>query len=503
MKRAVGPSLFILISAFWAESSIAQNTKTAAEILKRFEKINSQDQCSLGDDLKYVCDSMTKLSCTPGTFDDGTGVALSDEEYQAKIDPMKRKATEIYTKNILEMLQDPDAKYDFIRTMAIKATKQANTPNCISEKKKEQEDCYKTVAGLLSSKSVNQMFSPMPKAGMGIAMGLPVDPGFDLAAYDALMENTAYKESLERARKKTLKIVSDDRLDQKIEKKIFPRVKELLISKIKSSISDVKTRDALISKIQNITYAGNDCASLVPGRPEENTVNGLMVENAYYSPKKQEFRFCNGYLLNNTSEFMIVKVIAHELSHSIDPGHIDQPKGVGFSYQQDAKSTLQDLENQFPFKGVAGCLRSKESIGARTINTYKAPSSTNPFAKKDQIGESFSDWMAAELLPEYMDQYHPRLTQNQRLTGYSNVFRTYCSEKRRSDFDVHPDVMDRIDRLLMANPEVRKQVGCSSKSKNVHYCKLGEEYRGTEPEALPTPTKDAEESDEHEGHYHE
>lgn len=489
--------------AQWCTLAHAQSPVEMSNLLQRLKGINQPEQCTLNDDLKYVCDSMTTLSCKPGTFDDGTGVALSDEDYEAKIQPLKKKATTTYRKNILGMLENSDPAYELVRNLALKATLQKDTPECLSSEKSEKKKCYERVASLLTDKSVNQMFSIKPLREMGIASGEPIDRRMDFDAYSTLMDNTLYKESLQKSYQKTLEEVSDDRLSKKIETKIFPRVKELLIAKIKKSVSDLKTQESLINKIQNISYAGNDCSSLIGGSSDDGSVNGLMVENAYYSSKKQEFRFCNGYLLNNTSEFMIVKVIAHELSHSIDPGHVDQPKGVGFAYQQDETSKIEDLEKQFPFKDVVGCLRSKESIGARTINTYRPQLKVNPFAKKDQIGESFSDWMAAELLPEYMGKYHPKLTQNQLVTGYSNAFRTYCKTTRRESFDVHPNVMDRIDRLMMANTDIRKQVGCGE-SKSIHHCKVGDGFVGTPPDPLPVATPSQNPiNDQHEGHNHD
>jgi hypothetical protein len=95
----------------------------------------------------------------------------------------------------------------------------------------------------------------------------------------------------------------------------------------------------------------------------------------------------------------------------------------------------------------------------------------------DQIGEAFSDWMGTEILADYMEKNMSSLSQKKKMNGISNLSSRFCYEG--SGFDVHPDSKLRIDRLLMANPKIRDQIGCSTPKNNVHYCKIGEDFKGT------------------------
>ncbi len=100
------------------------------------------------------------------------------------------------------------------------------------------------------------------------------------------------------------------------------------------------------------------------------------------------------------------------------------------------------------------------------------------FCGDDQIGESFADWVSAEILPEYMSQYHPELTAEKNELGYANVFRGHCDNLTPSvdlslvKFDVHPPLKARVNKILLANPKVRKQMGCPVEMAGATYCSV-------------------------------
>ncbi len=61
--------------------------------------------------------------------------------------------------------------------------------------------------------------------------------------------------------------------------------------------------------------------------------------------------------------------------------------------------------------------------------------------------------------------------------GVSNVFRHFCINEHQhshredeGDFKKHPSASKRIDRILMANPKIREQIGCASEQKGLQYC---------------------------------
>jgi hypothetical protein len=483
MKLVNGIAVFGLFSSLgaFAQSSPQPVTPSVSETLDRLMKVNSSGlKCTLNKEIEYVCDSMSTLACKPGTFDDGTGKVLSNEDYQAKVDPMKVKVKGFYRESILKMLKNDDPKYALVRELSMKATNQIGTPECSSSKKSEIQQCYERIASDLAGRQTNSEFGGGGNGGGSFGSGGLGGTTLDFETYNVLSKNQVFKDSIQSAHLKSLEVVTDQKLTKKVENEVFPRVKKIMIEKVKANVADEKVRNAIIRKIENISYQGSDCSSL--SKSSESTVNGLMIENAFYSPNSQTFRFCNGFLLHNSSEFAMAMIIAHELSHSIDPCWIDKPEGAAPITYSESK-TLKEYESEFPFKNILSCLRSKESIGSKTNPKFGAKTNEqqygNPFCRNDQIGESFSDWMGSEILPEYISKHHSKLSQNQKVVGYSNVFRNFCGDFDWSDFEVHPDITKRIDRIIMANHDVRKQVGCGDPKNDVHQCKTGEEFTGT------------------------
>jgi hypothetical protein len=465
--------------------------KEADTILKNLTSVNAEKlQCTTPAGLEYVCEDMAKLSCKPGRFDDGTGVARSNDEIQERFDSLQKKAKTLYQTRILQILNDPGPQYAQVRRLAMAATNQSDTPDCISKDKTAQSRCYAQIAALLGSNFAKNDFRDRRSNPI-----VSKNDEFDFATLEALKNNLAFSKALAAAKKDSFKMVDQSAQTKRIETEVFPRVRKLIIDRLAQIVPDQKTRAAMIDKLNNITFNGNACSSI---GGEEGEVSSLLVSNAYYSSRTQEFRFCNGYLLSNDSEFMLTKVIAHELTHSIDPCRIGQIEGMGFQYS--TPSDLEKGEKEYPIPNLVQCLRAKESVGAsrgewnRVQKIAPEHSEMSDYEKKqvkfcggDQIGESVGDWMAAEVLPVYMSKYHPTLTKEQKIIGYSNVMRSYCSKKESNGispgrWDEHPEVEDRINRILMANAKVRSDIGCLPPKDGLHYCRPGEPFMGTRVE---------------------
>ncbi len=461
-------------------------------IIEEIEGINKKKPCQIDPAMAYVCDSMSTFSCKPGTFEDGTGKVLSEDDYQKKIAPIRARVEKVYETAVLKALNDQDPKYELVRELAVKATLQSGTPGCEMEKKTGRNECFKRVASILAAHRTRAEFGPHIQSQFSDENA---KSAFDHDAFYELIRNGAFSSAMNDAHKKAVGMVTDATIEKKIRKEIFPEVRTLLIEKVKESIADPEIERKVIQKIQNIGFSGVDCSSMLFGGEQEGKIPGLMFSNAYYSAEDQTFRFCNGFLLKNNSEFSIAMVIAHELSHSIDPCHIQKPIAsppVKYSETPDPKL----LEGQYPIPGLLQCLRARESIGAvnrREHVNSKSDSETSgknvvvlhrqraPFCDhQDQIGEAFSDWMGAEVLGDFIEKNHSKLSPREKLVGYSNVFRSLKGcDSSEEDFDIHPSKKNRIDRLIMANPEVRSQIGCGEPANGLHHCKAGETFEGT------------------------
>lgn len=227
--------------------------------------------------------------------------------------------------------------------------------------------------------------------------------------------------------------------------------------------------------------------------------------NAYYLANNNKIKYCRGYLNNNLSEFTLARIISHELSHAIDPCNMSLKLQDQTAKIEDIPNLIK-LDSQYPIAGLLTCLRSERSIAAiSSINEIqKSRSSTfqsdisldeehsikyqnqvSAFSNipnikfdhclNDQITESTSDWFSFELLVDYIEEKYPILTTAQWQIGFSNAMRKICSltkTKPISDekFDLHPEVYNRINRLLLVNPKVRAKMNCPKEHPEYIYC---------------------------------
>jgi hypothetical protein len=405
---------------------------------------------------KPICLEMAKFSCAQGEYDDGTGVArvnkLGASNQQLTGEDFKQ-AQNVF----IEALKNPDNAY--FTKMAAKTTGMNTSPFCNSPDNDDIKTCRENIAASLADYALKQIFLGTdinPKNGEFL-------PG-SLEEKMFLTENILYT----NAEKKISELMSnkfkDKKLEEKIANKIFPAMRSLVIAQINRNVKDPATRELMANKVRSIQFAGTNCKT-EENRENPNNVSGLLLPNAFYNPLSHSFTFCNGMALNNQSEFQIAHTIAHELAHSIDPcnivlGHPD------LAYDYKSTTTREKMEADFPFPNLLNCLRDEKSIHARPAPPDDEPLADNQllFCYDDQIGESFADWIATETTPEYMTNNHPKLTQKQMQLGYANIFRRNCENeanlKAKDTKDVHPWLEDRINKLILTQPQIRKQMGC-------------------------------------------
>ncbi len=318
----------------------------------------------------------------------------------------------------------------------------------------------------------------------------------------------------EEAQKQILAIIKKEHhqedLDTRVRDQIFPKIKELLIGRIGNMPGDEEIKQNLINKVHAIKYSGSDCDHL-GGIIETVNMDLALMPNAFYNTEANDFHFCTGLRIHNTSDFQLAFIIAHELSHSLDPcGASMGPSDYSIRYQhkpiQDQEDEAGQLsraeaESQYIWPKLVSCLRSGSSVHAlvRTdtsssskavgskvkTTTTKGPAdfSEKGFCSNDdQIGESFADWMASEILPTYMDLTYAdssdpakHLTPEQFRVGYSNVWRGFCVNRlhdlfEQDEFDVHPSEEDRTNKIILMQPHIRTQMGCPEKLTGRTYC---------------------------------
>jgi hypothetical protein len=479
-----------------------------------------------------LCGDLYRFSCAPGEWNDGTGRAGDDELVREKVGKLKADLAKKAAKNFAELLSSPKGAY--LRRVALSAFGMTHAPTC--KNAAGSKGCNLTLAKALATQVTKNLF---PRGGPG-GPGGPGGRPASLRDLDLLTQNAQYRRLEKRFKAEAKLALRDQNAEAKIEKKIFPEVRKMLVNLLRRKVPDPKVREILVTKVSGIEFDGTDCASPVPpdatGDSYNPSLSAMLEPNAYYTPAKNTFRFCNGFLLRNKSEFQIASVVAHELAHAIDPCLIGHgPRDFRFDYSDPLNREVS--EQEYPLPNLLGCLRGEDSVQAsflppgmnpegesrgaaspservkaleekiarlnkrildkattrkereslrdeKTLSLNELaraqrilsesleqegeggpPPPENAFCEQDQIGESVADWISGEILPAYIKKHYPKLSREQRQTGFANVFRGMCAGEEmfpgeRPRFDVHPDSFRRANFLLLAQPQVRRQMGC-------------------------------------------
>lgn len=453
-----------------------------------------------------LCTELARYSCSPGSSDDGTGVARSQSEIEEQLSSFTTKSKSKLRKKFQTLLRNPDNTY--FRDIALAAFGLKNSPQCISEEETDLRTCEDNlIEGLIQVAQLRTLSGLLP------ASSITLQRGFNLRELDYVVQNQAYLDIEESVREDVQTHLSSPELATRIETDIFPKVKALMIGRLRELNIPEDKRRLMINKVNSITFQGTSCEALGSSQSETSTISAYITPNAFYDPNRNTFNFCSGLLLQSSSEFQIAAIIAHELSHSIDPCAISHaPADLGFHYSDN--NSLSTIESEYPLGNVIQCLRRPESVGAvnvpdemlrlaeeaaarggvatgggmgfpRTPTTpaqqwTPPPGATNSVPKiciNDQVTEAFCDWMAMEILPDYISENH-ELTQQQYLTGYGNAFKSLCriTSEEGPGLSTHPSSENRINRVILTHPEIRAQMGCSAQHPEFIYCDASRPY---------------------------
>lgn len=433
-----------------------------------------------------VCEDLLRLSCTAGKHEDGTGWAQIQGE--AFSPDAGKKIEDKLLSEIKYSLKQKNNNY-FVKS-ALSATGMVDSPDCYNSGNAASENL------LLSERCTENLAKGIYKILLKTAGLIPIPKNNMQARSFKDLMSFVDTSSFQKLHQVTYQIISETlakrNTEALIDKKIFPGVKSLIIKKINSWPVDESVKTIMRDKINAINFAGTNCST----NPDQ--VDGLIRQNAFI--QGTNFKVCNGILSNSTSEFTLATIIAHELAHAIDPCGITSGPSDFTVKAQGANASQADKNHVL--SNLLQCLRSGRSIGALSYQNilhsefmgmlngstyanvptqaydycFKSPL-TNGNIAGDQIVESFADWMAAEITPEYIDmQYTPKgssstLTKDNFRIGYSNFGRALCTDYLLEDTmefstDIHPNLKSRLNRILLANPKIRAQMGCPPLDKN-------------------------------------
>lgn len=469
---------------------------------------------SRGAEQSGLCDNLSRFTCAPGEYSDGTATVHNQSAFDKdEVKALQENVLQDAKNKFRQLLANPENQY--FKKIALSTFGLSNSPDCTANSKEHQEICLDNLSKSLAETSIKNLFPQDLKTN---TWGSPNYAALEGSASDMklLINSPFYKKVFSDLESGAQQKLTDPKMVSHVQNDIFSKVKEILETKVAEYVKDDETREHLIDKIKAIQWDGTSCDSLFKKSKDSDqdtpALAPILVSNAVYEPLKNSFKVCGGKFLYNKSEFSFVHDIAHELSHSIDPCEIARGPS-DFSFHYSRPTDQERSEKEFPIKGIVSCLRAsidaehmpasaKGIVGdvgsvaggkmggmgnygvmAGGPTGYKPP----PFSfctkevngmvtSQDQITEGFADWMADEILPAYFQQRDkdqvakgkPSLTPEQYRNGYSNIFRGRCYPDG-ADF-VHPTIAHRVDGLILSNPDIRKQMGCTKPYKAYEYC---------------------------------
>lgn len=212
---------------------------------------------------------------------------------------------------------------------------------------------------------------------------------------------------------------------------------EPLFEKTRAAVVDLlrklppsQDREKMIQKITSVRLEIDSCQL------------DILQPNAFAFTRHNIIRICYSFLFNSTSDFSLIKILAHEIAHSIGPCLSPATKEA--------------------WTPVTTCLMRPESGGA--------PDCKQSF----QLEELFCDWLAIEIqaklketLPEFQGQ-----TKEMLRVGLANTvplcFTDPDLKVERDPLSSHPTLKDRLE-LVAAHPYLRERMGCGNPGRMV-YC---------------------------------
>lgn len=383
-----------------------------------------------------ICTDLYSLSCVHGLIDDGTGSSVMVSQSHTVDPETQRQTIENFLKNDLPSVR-----------------KQAG--------ENLQLSCNNGIKGDLDNSAVCDLEIQAKIIELINRRRLTGTNGRYTGAELQFMEEFGFLKLLNQVQFSNLPPVDIRAQEEKVAK-LFPQIKEALLEKIRKSPLPPDKKSAVFDQINRVNNGGTDCGKVLGPLTEE------YLPKAFYNPGNGSFFLCRNLLNQVNSEFALVTIIAHEISHSIDSCSLPISNPTIFGHYE--VNDLKKGDRASPFAELITCLRSPHSVEAKNYhlkslsqdNLKEGETMFNYCEQTDQISEATSDWFASEVLTDVISKNHPGLTQDQWRNGFRNTFRAKCDQQNPDiDFEPHPALRDRFNANILANSAVRKKMGCA------------------------------------------
>ncbi|HEX4925982.1 MAG TPA: hypothetical protein VFV50_17955 [Bdellovibrionales bacterium] len=335
--------------------------------------------------------------------------------------------------------------------------KVSELPECESDE--NSDGCIEALAQGMAAKYESRLVSGQTTMGLSLAQGAK------LSDLTSILEAQPFKDAAAKFVEAYKAKAGEAEIAARAEKDVFGRVKDVMVLQIQESVAQEAARTLLVERIKALQWGGSNCGP--------DGLTSIMTPEVFLSMKDNKVYFCRGVSRLGNSEYHLAYLIAREMAHFVGPCGVTRGKNVPlFKYSQPNKA--ESSEQEFPFKGVLTCLRGRTSAYAQRGLGLSRESAVL-CDKSDQISETFADWLAAEVMSDYIPKYFDKHSKQEKKSGVISLMRSQCTPGTRQELADRIPVEERFNRILLSNPDIRTALGCKVKPLDIAYCAPGAE----------------------------
>ena len=413
------------------------------------------------------CENLAKEICSE-EGQDSTGFSRGDDEDGVRVALAKK-----YEPAIKAIAADTFAKMKAKGLDKTFAQKMSAYPECASGSitKACEETMEIGVRNMIWSNLTQHIDTPTP------SWAEKAPKGQDFTFF----EPVGLLSSIDDLQKKIISDASESKEAEDI-RKIFPSIKKEVGALLPELISDPATLKIAEEKLKPVDFGGFGC-----NERGYSKIHDFCAGDSHLDPKTKKVHLCYGLAAANTSKYAMAEVLAHEIAHSFDgcnlnlkdatSGTVSNSGGVVGTIQGMLggwTKKVKSADDASPYRAAIECLRDPKSIGAVNKAQKFDPTGKFPIHCSDQISESFADLVAVETVVRLSEKgfFGKNQSAEDQAKGMKNAMRHLCTSRRfDAEKEVHPHFNDRIGKILLAHPKVRKTLGCAPLDpKKMRYC---------------------------------
>lgn len=232
---------------------------------------------------------------------------------------------------------------------------------------------------------------------------------------------------------------------ERMRAKIFPDIRAAAIRLITQSnhIKPASRKAELIRRIRNTEMAPCDGLGA-------RAFGSTMSTRADRSGNNSKVTVCPLSLAQCQSEFCIVKMLSHEIFHSIDMCTYSDSQ-----YQPTARMDQSEVEKNHPMGYLIQCTRT--NVGSPSLTSDQ--SVCNHLHLDEALADQGGNFIMAEYFSGNPSGHAPPMNDNDFRRGFANAPMCRDRVSDNSDMDTYPGDRQRVE-ILINNPRIRSMMKC-------------------------------------------